>query len=235
MMFDPKKIEMMFSNIANRYDLANNILSLTAHKRWRKLAVTKSRPAPGEKILDICCGTGDLAIEYAKINDLEIIGIDFSDKMLELAQAKTKKLNLKSFPKWQLMDATRLPFPQESFNIISCGFGIRNIPEFDLAIEKFYTILKPNGRLVILEFSLPKNKMFRILYLGYLKAVLPMLGRLVTRHRQAYRYLADSITKWDRQVNLAAELQKHGFEKIKTTNICGGIAQIIIGYKLPSF
>lgn len=227
-----ENIKNVFNSIAFRYDLANHLLSFGVDYSWRKIAVKMANPTKDDHLLDMCCGTGDLAFEFAKANTTKITGADFSTEMVELAKLKQKK---RSFPdtdfNWQVADCTATEFDSESFDIISCAFGVRNLADLQKGLTEIHRLLKPTGRACILEFTLPKNPLVRFAYLIYFRYLLPLIGGLISGKLSAYKYLSDSVQKWDAQVNLPTELKNAGFKKVTTKHLTLGIAAVYLAQK----
>lgn len=186
------KVESMFDEVAPKYDLANTILSLGIHHLWRKTLVKLSGAHTGEKVLDCATGTGDLAIEFKKVVGPQgaVLGTDFCKGMLDLAPAKARSQNLNI--QFEIQDVTKLPYPDATFDIVSISFGIRNVEKPVQGIKEMLRVLKPGGRLMILEFGQPQNPVFGGLYRWYSKNILPTVGGLITGKKNAYSYLEKS-------------------------------------------
>ena len=228
----------VFGGIAWRYDLANGVLSCGVDFCWRRTAVALAAPGAGDRVLDMCCGTGDFAFAFAHARaDIgRITGCDFSSKMIELAETKEGRFKRRGKyaavdMDWQVCDCTATEFESESFDIVSCAFGVRNMADLSAGLEEMHRLLRPGGGVCILEFSLPKNVVIRAAYLPYLRWILPVLGGLISGDYGAYRYLAESVRRWDRQVDLGAELQKAGFCKVVARPLTFGIASVYVGHK----
>ncbi len=224
-----KDIKQMFEGISQRYDLANHVLSLGQDFRWRKKAAVLANPKPGQTLLDICCGSGDFAFALAKAQKHlgKIVGCDFSEEMIRKAMLKGGKPTFE----WVVADCTNMSFEDESFDIVSCAFGLRNVENLEAALKQIYRVLKTNGTICILEFGLPCVSVFRLLYLFYLRYLLPIAGGLLTSHIKPYRYLANSIIKWSTEIDLCTVLRETGFKKVKVKRLSGGIAVIYLAYK----
>lgn len=235
------KIRRMFSEIAGSYDLANHLLSLGSDIRWRKKAAKAINPQPGEEILDMCCGTGALANAFVKEQTelKRIVGCDFSETMIGLAREKQEELVEKGEPgfkniQWRQVDCLATGFADNSFDVVSCAFGLRNMVDLDAALTEMRRVLKENGRVCILEFSLPGNGLMRWGYLFYFKFVLPLLGGLISGRFGAYRYLVNTVRKWDREVDVAGELKQAGFGDVQTLPLSLGIAKVYMAISPPS-
>lgn len=228
------KISGMFDRIASRYDLANHLLSGGVDFLWRRLAVRLAGPKTGDVVLDMCCGTGDLAFCFAARSEVsKVVGCDFSGEMVRLARQKEQKLAKKgkfgdTEFEWNVADCTATSYQSESYDIISCGFGVRNMDDLDAGLAEMHRLLKTGGRACIIEFTLPKNALFRPMYLFYLRYILPIFGAIITRKLSAYRYFADSIVKWDRDVDLSKSLKAAGLEKVTVKPLSKGIASIYV-------
>lgn len=216
----PTCIKELFDTVAFRYDLANHLLSLGIDNRWRKKAIALANPAKDETILDMCCGTGDMVFTFIKTqpNLKKIIACDFSSEMIDLAEKKQARLE-KTTPitaniQWLDRDCLETGLEDNSFDIISCAFGVRNIPDLKKALAEMNRLVKNDGRICILEFSLPDNIAIRWSYLCYFRFIFPILAGLITGKFQAYRYLVSSVIKWNEHINLENELSNAGFTKI---------------------
>ena len=214
-------IESLFSGIARRYDLINHLASLGQDFYWRKAAAKLTPTHSGDKLIDFCCGTGALAFAFAEKDNppAEIVGCDFSQEMLRLCSKKVSRFAKKKQcqpPKfsWLRCDCTNIPSPAESFDIASCAFGLRNIPDWEAALKEMYRLLKPGGQVCILEFSLPKRPIFRKIYLFYFCHVLPRAAGFLSGRLGAYRHLSDSVCRWQSSVDLAKALKSVGFSEI---------------------
>lgn len=228
----PASIKDLFNTIADSYDLANHVLSLWTDCIWRKTAAKLTEPMPDDSLLDMCCGTGDLVLAFAKVQPLlkSIIGCDFSEEMLYLAKEKGAKLSDLDI-QWRYQDCLNTNFDNNSFDIISCAFGIRNMADLQKGLAEMHRLLKPSGKVCILEFSLPMNPVIRQLYLLYFRFVLPMITTVITKNTQAYEHLTKSVIKWDAEINLQEELQTAGFENIQIHPHTFGLATTHLAQK----
>jgi demethylmenaquinone methyltransferase/2-methoxy-6-polyprenyl-1,4-benzoquinol methylase len=225
----------MFSGIAHRYDLANRVLSFSQDGRWRKRLVELAAPRPGERLLDVATGTGEIAIAFAHAEPhLQVTGLDLSAGMLERARQKLRRLELVQHVALVEGDALALPFPKDFFDIITIGFGLRNLPDRQRGILEMTRVLRAGGRLLILEFSLPPRPLWRAVYLFYLKKILPTWGRLLSGARGPYEYLRDSILAFPDCVTIKKMMQAQGLEPISLHKLGGGLATIYLGYKTKS-
>lgn len=186
---DPTRIRSMFASISSRYDRANTILSGGVHHLWRRRAVRAAAIKPGDKVLDCATGTGDLAIAFQKAG-AEVVGTDFVPEMLEFARAKTKDVT------FEVADVTRLPYDDNTFDVASISFGIRNVSEPKKGIAEMARVVKPGGRVIVLEFGQPPNRLFSWMYDFYTRHFLPRLGGMVTGKKDAYEYLQKSAGRF---------------------------------------
>ena len=178
----PNRIGGMFSSIATRYDRANHLLSFNQDKHWRSTLVKWAAPQSGQKILDLCTGTGDLAIAFAQAEDVSVAGIDISDQMLDIAKQKSHLAGLANDIDYVEGNVLELPFDDEVFDVATIAFGLRNLPDYGKGLAEINRVLKPGGQAFILEFSLPKG-LWGSLYLFYLRHILPVIGGLITGER----------------------------------------------------
>lgn len=221
-------VREMFSGIASRYDLLNHLLSLNIDKRWRRRVRNKLSDIlsdPNAIVLDVACGTGDLTIELANDAKAKVIGTDFCRPMLELAAEKAVAIPFSEG------DAMNLGFASNTFDAVTIAFGLRNLSNFGDGLAELFRILKPGGRLVVLEFSTPTVPGFRSLFNFYFSRLLPRIGGVVSGSRGAYEYLPDSVSKFPDQRSLASLMSSTGFGSVEFENLTGGIAAIHLGVK----
>jgi len=221
------RVREMFSNIANRYDLLNHLLSANIDKRWRRIVATKVRDklsSSGACVLDVACGTGDLSLTLFDITGARVVGTDFCRPMLAVAAGKTSR-------KVPLIegDALRLPFRSSSFDAATIAFGLRNLSSVENGLAELCRVLKPGGWVAVLEFSRPSNAVVRALYGLYFRNVLPVLGGAVSGSLSAYTYLPASVQKFPDQAQLALLMQQAGFEQVQFENLTGGVAALHLG------
>jgi len=230
-MLSPKaaQIRQMFSSIAPWYDFLNHLLSLNFDRSWRRQAVSVLSDKIENKkaqCLDLCCGTGDLTFEIVKQGAANVICTDFSHSMLKLNTQKTKKYHLKKRIQIIETDALKLPFRTESFDALGIAFGLRNLENYSKGLLEMFRVLKPKGRIVILEFSKPNNFIFNRIFQFYFLNILPAIGKKLSGHQNAYHYLPDSVTQFPDQINLCKLLSDSGFSQVSYKNLSGGIAAI---------
>lgn len=214
----------MFDGVAKRYDFMNDLLSLGQTKAWRKKATAIIAPHPGMKILDIAAGTGSSSRPLADAG-AEVIPADFSQGMLDAGMKRHPDLP------FTLADALNLPFDADEFDVTTLSFGLRNTNDVRKALQEALRVTKPGGRLVVVEFSHPTNRIFRDIYMKYLMGLLPKLARKLSSNPDAYIYLAKSIQAWPTQEQLAEKIALAGWESVAWQNFTFGIVAIHIAYK----
>jgi demethylmenaquinone methyltransferase/2-methoxy-6-polyprenyl-1,4-benzoquinol methylase len=225
-------VREMFSGIARRYDLLNHILSVNIDKRWRRLVAERLRDVLDNEnalVLDVACGTGDLAIELNSKANAHIVGTDFCRPMLTIARDKTAGIGA-AIP-YVEGDALALAFADETFDAVTIAFGLRNLANVRNGLTELHRILKNGGRLAILEFSSPVVPGFRQLFNFYFTSILPRIGGAVSGSRGAYEYLPDSVSKFPDQKRLAEMMRETGFGNVEYKNLTGGIAALHLGTK----
>ena len=220
----PKDVAAMFDQVAKRYDLLNDLLSLGRTKAWRKVVVQTIAPRPGMRILDCAAGTGSSTAPLAAAG-AEAIASDFSLGMLEAGAARERSLSFIA------ADNLALPFADKSFDVVTISFGLRNVSDTKRALEEAHRVTVPGGRLVVCEFSHPTNRLFRAIYFRYLMRALPPLARAFSSNPEAYTYLAESIEAWPNQSALAEIIGQAGWSSVAWQNLTGGIVAIHSGYK----
>jgi len=224
----PSRIAGMFDSIAPRYDLLNRVLSLGLDQRWRQRGVSELRLGEGSRILDLCTGTADLALAViGRQPNASVIGVDFSAAMLERGLAKVRAAHAGRI---HLVrgDATRIPLPDRSCDGATVGFGIRNVAEPERALAELSRVLKPGGRLAILEFGQPRIPGIRTLYSWYFRYLLPAIGRRVSRHQSAYAYLPASVGSFPAPDEFARTIGSHGFVSVQAVPLTLGIVYLYV-------
>jgi demethylmenaquinone methyltransferase/2-methoxy-6-polyprenyl-1,4-benzoquinol methylase len=228
------RIRRMFAAIAPSYDLLNHLLSFNIDKYWRRRTTRLVPPAGDGPILDLCTGTGDLALAYdrASAGRVPIIGADFCPEMLLRASRKTARRQASDRVRYLEADAQRLPFPDSHFQITTVAFGLRNITDTDRGIAEMVRVTQPGGRVAILEFSQPRGRLFGRLYRLYFRHILPRLGQLISRSEDnAYRYLPASVQEFPDGEALAQRLRRHGLKAVRWYPLTFGIATLYVGAK----
>ena len=227
------RVRGMFAEIAPRYDLANRTLSAGIDVLWRRFTVRKAPPPPAGAMLDLCTGTGDLAIAYAHKAGpgVRVVGADFCQPMLDQAVVKSRRRALPV--EWVEADAMALPFPSASFDLVTVAFGLRNIADTRQGLAEMARVTRPGGRLAVLEFSLPANPIVRGGYLWYFRNVLPRLGNgLAVNGSDAYRYLNESVEEFPSGERLAALVREAGYEDVSMHPLTFGIATLTVAHRL---
>lgn len=226
-------VREMFSGIATKYDFLNHFLSVNIDKRWRKMVrerLQKELSDQNALILDVACGTGDLSIELQQHAQAKVIGTDFCRPMLAVAAEKNLKNHL-SIPYLE-GDGMNLSFPPNTFDAVTIAFGLRNFSNWLDGLKELHRVLKPNGKLVILEFSAPIVPGFKQIFNLYFTQILPRIGGAVSGSRGAYEYLPDSVSRFPDQKNLVKMMGEVGFKEVNYKNLTGGIAAIHVGTKV---
>ena len=215
----PRDVAAMFDQVAARYDILNDLLSLGRTKAWRRAVVATIAPAPGMRILDCAAGTGSSTAPLLAAG-ADAIASDFSLGMLEAGQKRTRELTFIA------ADNLALPFADEVFDVVTISFGLRNVADSNKALVEARRVTKAGGRLVVCEFSHPTNRFFRFIYFRYLMRVLPPLARAFSSNPEAYIYLAESIEDWPNQRALAQAISQAGWSSVSWQNLTGGIVAI---------
>ncbi len=228
-----RDVHKMFDRIANRYDLLNHLLSANIDKRWRRKVAQLLPDGNNLRALDLACGTGDQLITLHETGRLaDGTGIDLAEKMLDVGRVKIKRLGLDQRLALQTGDAGQIPFDADLFDAVTISFGIRNMTDVNQTLGEMHRILRPGGRALILEFSLPGNWLFQSGYLLYLRHILPTLGRIISGDNAAYRYLNETIETFPHGPAFCALMTDAGFVGVSQTTLSGGIASIYQGDKL---
>ena len=223
-----EQVEQMFDNIAPTYDKLNHIMSLNIDRVWRRRVMRIVRRAKAHKIMDVATGTGDLAIAMAKrVDRTQILGVDLSEEMLAVARRKVEKQGLEERIMLEKGDAENLDMvTSESIDAATVAFGVRNFENIERGLKEIYRTLKPGGKLVVLEFSMPKNRLVRWVYSQYAHRLLPRIGGMISKDKQAYTYLPDSVEEFPAPERFAEILHGVGFKSVKTRSQSFGIAYI---------
>ena len=221
---DPDDVSKMFDDVANRYDFLNDLLSLGRTKAWRRAVTSIIAPKPGMKILDIAAGTGSSSRPLVD-KGAEVTALDFSQGMIEQGRKQNKNINFVQG------DALKLPFEDNSFEVTTISFGLRNTSSAEIALKEALRVTKDGGRIVVAEFSHPVNPIFKKIYLNYLMKALPVIVKKISKNPAAYIYLADSIRAWPDQAELASIMRDSGFKSVAWQDLTFGIVAVHIGYK----
>lgn len=222
-----EKVHQVFQTIYKKYDAMNSLISFNRHIAWRRKADACIAAEPGQRAIDVCCGTGDWTLSLAQMvgGDGQVVGLDFSTNMLKVAQSKVQAAGLKNI---ELVtgDAMKIPFADSSFDRATIGFGLRNVPDYLTVLKEIYRVLKPGGRLVCLETSQPKIPVYRQVYFFYFRVIMPILGKLFAGSYKEYAWLNESTEKFPDRETLAALFKEAGFTDIRVLSLMGGIAAI---------
>ena len=221
---DPQEVAAMFDGVAKRYDFINDLLSLNRTKAWRKVATAIIAPKKGMRILDIAAGTGSSSRPLADAG-ADVIALDFSQGMLDAGKRRNPDLTFIQG------DALKLPFGENEFDVATISFGLRNTSSAKAALADAFRVVKPGGRMVVVEFSHPTNRIFRTIYMKYLMRALPAIAKKTSSNPDAYIYLAESIQAWPNQKGLAQVMESAGWERVGWQDLTFGIVAIHIGHK----
>ena len=227
------KVADVFHSVASKYDIMNDLMSMGVHRIWKRLTIESSGVRPGYKVLDIAGGTGDLTMQFSKRvgEQGQVILADINSSMLSVGRDRLLDQGYGSNIQFVQANAETLPFPDNYFNCVSIAFGLRNVTDKDKAIRSMLRVLKPGGRLLILEFSKPSNELLSKVYDKYSFTALPFMGKLITNDSESYKYLAESIRMHPDQETLKGMFEQAGFEQCDYQNLTGGIVALHRGYK----
>lgn len=226
-----QEVEEMFNNISKRYDLLNHLLSLGIDHLWRRKAVRLLKGKKVASVLDVACGTGDFSIACLRLNPEKVIGVDISEGMIQKGKEKIKRKGLESRVSLQLGDSEYLPFEDNTFDIITVGFGVRNFEHLEKGLNDMLRVLKPQGKVAILEFSKPKKFPVKQFFGFYSKYIIPSIGKMVSKDKAAYTYLPESVAAFPEGKDFLAILAKIGYANTNSYLVSGGIATIYLGEK----
>jgi demethylmenaquinone methyltransferase / 2-methoxy-6-polyprenyl-1,4-benzoquinol methylase len=241
------KVNDLFASIARRYDLLNDLQSFGLHRLWKRRVVNLAKVQFGNCALDLCCGTGDIALALAK-KGAETTGLDFSEKMLEVAKNRSQKSEVRSQnknpssdirpltsafrpPVFIQGDAQQLPFPENSFDIVTVGYGLRNLASWEKGLEEMLRVAKPGGRIIVLEFGKPANLIWRKIYFAHLRCSVPLIGLLFCGNPQAYAYILESLKHYPAQLAVAEKMRGLKLANVQVINLLGGAMAINYGEK----
>ncbi len=224
---DPNAVRSMFASIAPRYDFLNHLLSLGIDRRWRKRLLAAAGDVRGKRVIDLCCGTGDVSFLFAR-GGARVLGLDFTREMLSVATARRSRAG--SPPERQiglaLGDACALPVPSDCADVVTIAFGIRNVSDRAAGLRETARVLRPGGRLAILEFGNPRNRALGALYRFYFRRILPRVGAWLSGDDHAYSYLPESVAAWPGAEEFRREIERAGFEGCGHRALLGGVAHL---------
>jgi len=223
----------VFHSVAAKYDLMNDLMSGGIHRLWKRFTIEASGVRPGQKVLDIAGGTGDLSYQFAKLvgNDGQVVLADINASMLGVGRDRLIDRGIAGNLQFAQADAQYLPFPDNTFDCITIAFGLRNVTDKDLALRSMLRVLKPGGRLLVLEFSKPQHSLLEKVYDTYSFKLLPFMGKMITNDADSYRYLAESIRMHPDQETLKSMMDNAGFVNTQFHNMTGGIVALHKGFK----
>lgn len=223
----------VFTRVASRYDVMNDLMSAGIHRLWKDAMMDWLAPRPGQRLLDVAGGTGDIAFRFlARAPQARATVLDMTESMLVEGQKRAEAENLSDRLDWVVGDAMALPFPDNGFDVYTISFGIRNVTRIDDALSEAFRVLKPGGRLMVLEFSQLPNPALQWAYDRYSFNVIPAMGQVVANDRDSYQYLVESIRRFPDQESFAAMIRRAGFEQVKYRNLTMGVAALHSGWKI---
>jgi demethylmenaquinone methyltransferase/2-methoxy-6-polyprenyl-1,4-benzoquinol methylase len=228
------KVAEVFHSVAAKYDVMNDLMSMGVHRLWKRFTIERSGVRSGQRVLDIAGGTGDLAAKFSRIvgETGEVILADINDSMLKVGRTRLVNKGIVGNINYVQANAECLPFPDNYFDCITIAFGLRNVTDKDKALRSMFRIIKPGGRVMVLEFSKPTTKGLSFIYDKYSFSLLPKMGKLIANDAESYQYLAESIRMHPDQETLKGMMQNAGLERCTYHNLTGGVVALHIGYKL---
>ena len=227
------RVRGVFDSVASRYDVMNDLMSVGVHRIWKEAMMDWLAPRPGQRLLDVAGGTGDVSFRFlARAKGVHATVCDLTESMLVEGRKRAEAENRAESLDWIVGDAMALPFADNSFDVYTISFGIRNVTRIGDALDEAYRVLKPGGRLMVLEFSQLPNPALQWAYDRYSFNVIPLMGQIVANDRDSYQYLVESIRKFPDQENFAAMIRQAGFDQVKYRNLSLGIAALHSGWKI---
>ena len=229
------KVNDLFAAIARRYDLLNDLQSFGLHRRWKRRVAELAAAETGARALDLCCGTGDIAFALAH-RGAETIGLDFSPQMLEVAAARSRKSEVgsrKRNPQFMQGDALQIPFPDNSFDIVTVGYGLRNLANWERGLDEMFRVARPGARIIVLDFGRPANALWRKIYFMHLKISVPFIGWMFCGNARAYAYILESLKHYPAQLAVAEKMRKLNLANVRIFGLLGGGMAINYGEKPP--
>jgi demethylmenaquinone methyltransferase/2-methoxy-6-polyprenyl-1,4-benzoquinol methylase len=228
-----ERVNDLFALVAPRYDLMNDLQSFGMHRRWKRRLVRMAQARPTESAIDLCCGTGDIAFALGR-RGARVVGLDFNRPMLAVAEARSRRMEAQekrgaagaALPRFICGNALQAPFPDDSFDVVTIGYGLRNLESCEAGLREMRRLARPGGRLLALEFGKPGNRLWRSIYFGYMKCFVPVLGRVCCGDRSAYAYILESLEHYPDQHGVAAIMRGLGLDNVRITNLFGGVMSI---------
>jgi demethylmenaquinone methyltransferase/2-methoxy-6-polyprenyl-1,4-benzoquinol methylase len=225
------KVEDLFAIIARRYDFINDLQSLGLHRRWKRAMIKMAGVKPGDQALDLCCGTGDVAFALQR-SGAEVVALDFSAAMLEVARERAKVSGPAARPvRFLRGDALRIPFPDETFDVVTVAYGLRNLSSWERGLEEMWRVARPGARLLVLDFGKPDNAWWRGVYFAYLKSFVPWFGKLFCHDSATHAYIFASLQSYPAQRGVAAKMKALPCRRVQVRNLAGGAMSINLGGK----
>ncbi|WP_194756741.1 bifunctional demethylmenaquinone methyltransferase/2-methoxy-6-polyprenyl-1,4-benzoquinol methylase UbiE [Aliidiomarina indica] len=223
----------VFHSVAGKYDLMNDVMSFGIHRLWKRFTIDCSGVRRGQKVLDLAGGTGDLAAKFSRMvgPEGEVVLADINESMLQVGRDKLRDMGIVGNVRYVQADAEKLPFPDDTFDLITIAFGLRNVTDKDAALRSMLRVLKPGGRLLVLEFSKPEVELLSKAYDIYSFHVMPRMGAFIANDKDSYQYLAESIRMHPDQDTLKTMMEEAGFEQVTYHNLTGGIVALHRGFK----
>jgi len=227
------KVNHLFATIATRYDFINDLQSFGLHRNWKNRLVRMAKVTLGNRALDVCCGTGDIAERLAHAG-ASVTGLDFSEPMLEVARQRNSRSSQTTGanPSFIQGDAMLLPFADDSFEVVSVGYGLRNLASWETGLSEMVRVTRPSGRVLVLDFGKPDNALWRWLYFTYLRLFVPVLGLVLCGNASAYAYILESLKHYPAQNGVAAKMRELGMKNVRIANLLGGVMSINYGEKV---
>ena len=224
------RVKDLFDTIASRYDLINDLQSFGLHRLWKRRLLRLANPRRGQRALDLCCGTGDVTRALAQ-RGVETVGLDFSEPMLAVANARTKTRMTGAGIQFLRGDAQQIPFPDNSFDLVTISYGLRNLADWQLGLREMQRVTRPGGRILVLDFGKPDNAIWRAIYFTYLRWFVPILGRIFCGDADTHGYILESLLHYAAQKGVAAKMEELGLARVRVVNLMGGIMSINYGEK----
>ena len=225
------KVNDLFARIARRYDFLNDLQSFGLHRSWKRRVANLAQIKSGDHALDLCCGTGDISFALAQ-RGAETTGLDFSPQMLEVAAQRQTHSKLKTQNlKFLQGDAQQLPFPKNSFDVVTVGYGLRNLTSWERGVDEMFRVARPGARLIVLDFGKPPNALWRAVYFTHLRLSVPLIGLLFCGNASAYAYILESLKHYPAQLAVAEKMRALKLKNVRVINLLGGAMAINYGEK----